>query len=783
MFGKIINFKKKQQDIDIEFEHGLGTISIINDFIVHVFSEFQDIGSEAGVKEKSVAKDNSHPIKSKSIEHFITSDTEYKAAMESGGLVIKTEKVIVKVFDNFLVDFYKIDGTVLCKDYRGERKPRMVLSEELMELMAKEGHQLKNGVNNHKIQVIKELEGNEYFYGLGDKTGFLNKKGYDYEMWNTDDPTPQVDSFKTLYKTIPFLITLKSNCVYGIFFDNTYRSFWDMGKESNDYYYFAADHGNLDYYLFAGECIQDIVKGYTLLTGTVNRPQLWSLGYHQSRWGYETESDIRQLAKDLRTNGIPCDTIHLDIDYMDNYKVFTWNKTTYNDPKKMIRDLGKNGFKIVTIIDPGVKVEDGYKVYEEGVAKDYFVKTPEGEIYVNQVWPGDSVYPDFGNQKVRDWWADNQKFLLEHGVRGVWNDMNEPASFKGEIPDDIVFSDEERAATHGEIHNVYGHLMSKATYEGLKKHDKRRPFVITRACYAGSQKYTTAWTGDNHSIWAHLQMAIPQLCNLGLSGMSYVGTDVGGFGSDTTPELLTRWVQVGCFSPLFRNHSNKGSQYQEPWQYGEKTMDIYRKYVELRYSLLPYFYDLFVSGEQTGLPILRPLVLHYEADERVRELNDEFLVGKNILVAPVVIQGAKNRMVYLPEGTWVDYHSGEVLDGNRYFIAHAPLDICPMYVKSGSIIPNYPAQNYVGEKNITSLILQIYKGEGTYTHYQDDGESFDYEEGIYNEYKFSVTKDGYFTAELVHGGYEKFYSSFLIQYEGKEMEVPFDGKKVQIYLQ
>lgn len=764
MLGKINNYKVNQQDIIITFEQGMGTISVINEQLIHVLSKNEDNG------------------KSKAIEHLEYFNTEFSVAMENDNLIIRTDKIIVRIYEDFYVDFYKIDGTVLCKDYRDKRKPRLILSEELIALMAKEGHQIKNEVRNHKVQVVKELEGDEYFYGLGDRTGFLNKKGYDYEMWNTDEPAPQVDSFKILYKTIPFLITLKSSCVYGIFFDNTNRSYWDMGKESKEYFYFAADAGNIDYYFIAGEHISHIVNEYTWLTGTVKRPQLWSLGYHQSRWGYETESDIRKLANDLRTNKIPCDTIHLDIDYMDKYKVFTWNKAAYDNPKKLISDLDKKGFKIVTIIDPGVKVEEGYKIYDEGARKNYFVTSPKGDIYVNQVWPGDSVYPDFGRRKVRQWWSDNQKFLLDYGVRGVWNDMNEPASFRGEIPEDIVFYDEDRAATHGEMHNVYGHLMSRATYEGLKKYDKRRPFVITRACYAGSQKYSTGWTGDNHSIWAHLQMAIPQLCNLGLSGMSYVGTDIGGFGSDTTPELLTRWVQLGCFSPLFRNHSNKGSIYQEPWQFGQETMDIYRKYVELRYRLLPYFYDLFVAGEQTGLPVMRPLILHYQSDVRVREINDEFLVGENILVAPVVMQGARNRMVYLPEGMWTNYHTKELVEGGNYVITDAPLEICPIYIKEGAIIPNYPIQQYVGEKEITSLILDVYQGEGEYIHYQDDGESFDYENGIFNEYKFTITKDHVFSAELVHEGYERVYDSFVIIYKEKEINVPFH-EKVRISLQ
>jgi alpha-glucosidase len=766
MFGKIVNFEIKDNNINIVFENNYGTISIINDAIINVFSKLDDV------------KPNS-----KAIENPVKSQTEVTAVLDGDCIVISTAELIVKVYDEFLVDFYQKDGLLLCKDYRGERTINRLLSQKDMELMALEGHQLIKDMQNHKIQVMKVLEGDECFYGLGDRTGFLNKRNYAYELWNTDEPAPQVDSFKILYKAIPFIISLKSNCTYGIFFDNTYRSYWDLGKESADYYFFGADNGNLNYYFIAGDKVSDIVAGYTSLTGTVPRPQLWTLGYQQSRWGYETEEYVRELAAKMREHRIPCDVIHLDIDYMDNYKVFTWNKESYDNPKRMIQDLSQDGFKFVTIIDPGVKAQKGYDVYDEGIKNDYFAKTEDNQVYINQVWPGDSVYPDFGKKRVRDWWSDKQKYLVDMGVRGVWNDMNEPASFKGEIPDDVIFSDEERKATHGEMHNVYGHLMSKAAYKGWKKHDNRRPFVITRACYAGSQKYTTAWTGDNHSIWAHLQMAIPQLCNLGLSGMSFVGTDVGGFGSDTTPELLARWVQVGCFSPLFRNHSNKGTVKQEPWQFDKKTLDIYRKYVELRYQLLPYFYDLFVSQEETGLPILRPLVLHYEKDEKVHELNDEFLVGENILVAPVVMQGALNRLVYLPEGLWIDYWTKEQQVGPVYLIKEAVLDVCPMYVKAGTILPKYPVQDYVGEKEITELILDSYPGNGEYIHVQDDGETFAYEDGVYNQYKFSIDENRVFRVELLHKGYEKVYESFYILCGEKTVQIPFQGEEIETKLE
>lgn len=764
MFGKIISFTQKDEYVEILFENRSAKIEIVTESIINVFS----------------ALETSHRH-SQAVENLKKQSVYYEVKRTKDAIEIATNKVIVKVYDEFKVDFFSKDGKSVCRDYRGNRKLESQISEELLKLMEKEGHQVSSGKHNYTVQVIKEIEGDETFYGLGDKTGGVNKRNYEYEMWNTDNPAPHVDSFTTLYKTIPFFITLKKESVYGIFFDNTYHSYFDMGKEGEDYYYFGADNGNLDYYYIAGESIQEIVSGYTYLTGTVQVPQLWTLGYHQSRWGYESEKEIRDLAERFREYHIPCDTIHLDIDYMDQFKVFTWNKEHYDNHKKMIKDLSEDGFKLVTIIDPGVKVEEGYHIYDEGVKENYFAKTPEGEIYVNAVWPGDSVYPDFGKVEVQKWWADNQKFLIDLGIRGVWNDMNEPASFNGELPEDIVFHDEERKTNHAEMHNVYGHLMSKATYEGLRKHDKRRPFVITRACYSGSQKYTTGWTGDNHSIWAHLQMAIPQLCNLGLSGMSYVGTDIGGFGSDTTAELLTRWVQVGCFSPLFRNHCAKAFRHQEPWQFGKQTLDIYRKYVQLRYRLLPYFYDLFFSGESTGLPVMRPLVFHYEKDENVKNLNDEFLIGEQVLVSPVVNQGDTKKLVYLPEGVWVDYWTKEKAIGSGYLIKDAPIDVCPVYIKAGSIVPKFPDQEFVGEKKIEELILDIYEGNGCYRHYQDNGENFDYKEGIYNEYQFTINEQGLFKAKLLHQKYNKIYKSFRVYYKDSEVIIPFNGEEIEYY--
>ncbi len=762
MFGNLLSYQQDGSVVTLQFEHGKGRVEVITDRIIRIFS-------------------GDGSLHSKAIEGCKMRQTPCTVTFTENKVILSTDTLTVHIGADFLVDFYDRNNHALCRDYRGKRTPKSVISGEEQEFMAQEGHIVSNASSAHKIEVVKAMDGDECFYGLGDKTGFLNKRYYEYEMWNTDNPNPQVDSFKALYKSIPFFITLKKDTVYGLFFDNTYKSYYNMGKESEDYFYFAADNGNLDYYFIGGDSMTDVVSGYTYLTGCTPLPQEWTLGYHQSRWSYKSEQEVRDLAKKLRSEKIPCDSIHLDIDYMDHFKVFTWNRERFDDPKKMTDDLSKDGFKIVTIIDPGVKQEKGYPIYDEGIQKKYFAKTPDGKTYVNAVWPGDAVYPDFGNPEVRSWWGNQQKFLTDLGVRGVWNDMNEPASFRGELPQDVVFTDEDQVTDHARMHNVYGQLMSKATYEGLKKQDALRPFVITRACYAGAQKYTTAWTGDNQSIWAHLQMAIPQLCNLSLSGMSFVGTDIGGFGSDTTPELLTRWLQVGCFSPLFRNHSTLDCIRQEPWCFGQTVLDIYRKYVQLRYRFIPYYYDLFFSGEKSGLPVLRPLVLHYQHDENVKNLNDEFLVGDSLLVSPVTEQGAVRKLVYLPEGTWFDYWTHEAIEGGSAFIREAPLDTCPLYVKAGSILPVWPVQDHVGQMEIDTLELNVYPGSGVYHHYQDDGESFAYRDGAYNEYLCTL-KDDLLTVECIHSGYERPYKFLCVHSLNGTQKVPFHGEKIQLKL-
>lgn len=766
MFGKIKSFDKEDNKIKIHFQYNTLTVEIINSGIVNFFVPLFRV-------ERA----------SKAVESFIIQECDFQVIQEDEGIVITTEKLKVKIFEDFKVDIYDNLGNVLCEDYREDRCS-FIRRYGNLDVLALEGHKVVKD-SKYKVMVLKKMEGNTFFYGLGEQTGHLNKKGYHYKMWNTDDPSPHVECDESLYKTIPFFIALKNKQAFGIFFDNTFETHFDMGKENADYFSFSAVDGNLDYYFIYGPSVKQVVGGYTKLTGTTPLPQMWTLGYQQSRFSYTPESRLLEIADNFRKRDIPCDVLHLDIDYMDGYRVFTWDNNKFPDPQETLDGLEKIGFKVVAIIDPAVKKDKGYKIYDEGIKNNYFAIDKDGIPHVNKVWPGDSLYPDFGNEKVRKWWGENQKDIIDTGVAGIWNDMNEPASFNGPLPDDIYFYNDGIISDHREFHNVYGHYMAKATYDGIKEYTKKRPFVITRACYAGTQKYSTVWTGDNQSLWEHLRMSLPMLMNLGLSGMSFCGADVGGFSFDCTSELLSRWVQVGAFTPLFRNHSRDYTRDQEPWAFDQLTEDINRKYIKLRYRLIPYLYDLMWEGESTGLAVIRPLLLSYQQDENTYEINDQFLCGDDILVAPIVEQGRNVRMVYLPQGdSWIDYWTNETFEGGQYIIKKAPLDICPIYIKSGSIIPNYPSQNYVGEKEIKELTLNIYPSssnkESSYMHYQDDGESFEYRTGKYNLYRFRMQNENDVVSLKIHYeyGYVKTYESFRIRINKvKVLEVMVDDKK------
>jgi alpha-glucosidase len=532
--------------------------------------------------------------------------------------------------------------------------------------------------SGHAVRVWKRLRDDEQIYGFGEKTGQLNKRGrqlggYSYTMWNSDTFAYE-NGTDPIYVSVPFYLVLRGGRAHGVFLDNTFRSNFDVGHTSQGLLSFGADGGKLDYYVIYGPELKRVVQRYTDMTGRMPLPPRWSLGYHQCRYSYYPESRVRFIARNFRERRIPADVIWLDIHYLNGYNPFTWDPERFPDPAKMIADLRADGFRMVSIIDPHPKKQVGFAPYDSGLAGDQFVKNPDGTVFVAPVWPSQaerdpapSVFPDFSKPAARDWWGGLFKPLLEIGMAGIWNDMNEPAVFEtvtGTMPLTVRHDNEGQPTDHREIHNVYGLLMSRATYEGLRRlRPDERPFVLTRASFAGGQRYAAMWPGDNISSWEHLRATIPLLTGMGLSGLAFVGSDIGGFAGAPSAELYTRWLQTGVFYPFMRTHTALGTPDQEPWSYGTLHEAINRAAIEMRYKLLPHIYNVMYEASTSGIPAMRPLVLEFPDDPRTWGLDDEFMFGSDLLIAPVLHESERQRELYLPKGDWYDFSSGRRYEG------------------------------------------------------------------------------------------------------------------------
>jgi alpha-glucosidase len=587
-----------------------------------------------------------------------------------------------------------------------------------------------------RVHVWKKMPADENYYGLGDKTGPMNRRNRAFTMWNTDQ-FGWNESTDPLYKAITFFMGLHKGVAWGVFFDNTYRSSFDFGKESPDYFSFGAEGGELNYYFFVGPEPKNVVQQYTALVGRSPLPPLWSLGYQQSRYSYYPEARVREIASTLRAKRIPSDVIYLDIDYQQGNAPFTINREYFPHFEQMVADLRSQGFRLITITDLHIKKDPGhdYAPYDSGAKNDVFVKNPDGSTFVGVVWPGQSVFPDFTLTRVRDWWGTLYKDFVGMGISGFWNDMNEPSLFERAdktMPLDIRHRlDDGTTLDHRAIHNVYGMENVRGTYDGLRKlQPDERPFVLTRAAYSGAQRYAATWTGDNTSTWNHLNMSTPMLLSLGLCGYTMSGDDIGGFAGSPPADLLTRWFEVGVLNPIYRDHTGKGTLDQEPWVHGPQHEAIRRRYVELRYQLLPYIYTAIEETSRTGLPAMRPIFLDYPQAEDFYGNNRDFLFGSDLFVAPVTTEMVDAEEVQLPPGDWYDYWTSQKFSSKNKITLHPALDEMPLYVRAGAIIPTQPIVQHTGEKPKGPLALRVYPGEDCRgSLYQDDGHSFAYQRG------------------------------------------------------
>jgi alpha-glucosidase len=654
-----------------------------------------------------------------------------------------------------------------------------------------------------RFRISKEKTADDHFFGLGDKPGPLDRAGEVFTMWNTDSFGWQ-ESTDPIYKSVPFFIEMHAGRALGVLVDNTFRSTFDFGKESPDRYSFTAPDGPIDYYLLYGPAPKQVVEDYAWLTGPTPLPPLWSLGFQQSRYTYEPESRLMEVAKRLRDDHIPADAVWLDIDFQEKNRPFTVDEIKFPRFPEMVQTLAKEHFHLVVITDLHIaKVPNaGYAPYDSGTAGDHFVKNPDGSTYVGPVWPGPAVFPDFTRQQTRAWWGTLYKQFTADGVAGFWNDMNEPAVFvypTKTMPDNVQHRIDEpgfkpRTAAHLEIHNIFGMENSRATYDGvLQLRPNVRPFVLTRASYAGGQRYAATWTGDNSSTWNHLRQTIPQLLNLGLSGFAMSGADVGGFAGSPPADLLTKWLEIAAFQPIDRDHAAKGTRDHEPWVDGPEQEAIRRRYIEERYRLMPYLYTTAEEMSRTGLPIMRPLFLEFPnaADGYFidPENGGEFFFGPDLLIAsnpsPEEIAPYEVR---LPPGIWYDYWTGEKLDrraraGARdleirdNLTAAKPLMITPrladlpIYVREGSIIPIAPLTQSTEEKPNGPLTLRVYAGKNCHGDlYQDDGTSFDFRRGSYFRRHFSCEEqsDGSLTVSLAapEGSFKPWWSEVRFEVIG-----------------
>jgi len=598
--------------------------------------------------------------------------------------------------------------------------------------------------NGGRVRTWKTLQADENYYGLGDKTGPISRRNRSFINWNTDE-FGFGESSDPIYKTLPFFIGLRRGTAYGVFFDNTWRSSFDFGKESPDYFSFGAEGGELNYYFLAGPDPKRVVQAYTSLTGRAPLPPLWTLGYQQCRFTYYPEARVREIAHLLREKKIPADVIYLDIDYQQGYAPFTVNREYFPHFEQMIADLRGQGIRIIAITDLHIKKDPnhGYAPYDSGMKEDVFVKNPEGSVFVGPVWPGDSVFPDFTLTRVREWWGKLYKDFVAMGISGFWNDMNEPSVFQRAdktMPLDTRHRlDDGSTLEHRAVHNMFGMQNARATYEGLRKlQGDERPFVLTRAAYAGTERYAATWTGDNSATWNHLWMSTPMLLNLGLSGYPLSGDDIGGFAGTPPADLLTRWYEVGAFNPIYRDHANKGTGDHEPWANGPEHEAIRRRYIELRYKLLPYVYTGIEETTRTGLPFMHPLFLDYPQVEGFYRDDRDFLFGHDILVAPVLTERIDPMEVTLPPGDWYDFWTAQKHASSEKIVLRPAIGEMPLYVRAGAIIPMQPLVQSTGEKPNGPLQLQVYPGEDCRgSLYQDDGHTFAYQRGEFLRISYS----------------------------------------------
>lgn len=613
-----------------------------------------------------------------------------------------------------------------------------------------------------------KLTKSDRIYGLGENVRGINKRGWIYESNCSDQPN-HTEGQHSLYGAHNFFV-VDGKEQFGVFLDYPGKLILDMAYTKIDEIRITPEDWNMDVYIIEGKDILTIIKEFRTLIGRSYIPPKWAFGYGQSRWGYQSADDIRKVVKGYRDNGIPLDSVYMDIDYMERFKDFTINEETFPDFPEFVKEMEKEHIHLVPIIDAGVKIEEGYETYEEGVEKGYFCKEEDGSDFVGAVWPGRVHFPDFLNKDARKWFGKQYKILLDQGIEGFWNDMNEPAIFYSEKNLEAVmkkiqkmdnrdmdmwevfgFRDlvnglannaddyksfyhnmDGKKVRHDKVHNLYGYNMTRAAGEAFEELcPEKRILIYSRASYIGMHRYGGTWMGDNQSWWSHLLMNLQMLPSMNMCGFLYTGADLGGFGCDTTEDLVLRWLELGIFTPLMRNHSALGTREQEAYQFTNK--EAFKNIIGIRYGLMPYIYSEYMKAALRNEMLFTPLAFAYPEDEYAKQTEDQLLMGESIMIAPVYTQNATGRYVYLPEKMKLVRMKSmndiktEVLEKGHYYVDVA-LDEVVFFIRPEKIVPYTMGGQFLEEAEKQELkTLHFVTGKAEYELYEDDGYEKDYE--------------------------------------------------------
>lgn len=679
----------------------------------------------------------------------------------SDGWTIATDRMSVRVTSAGDLAIYDADGQIL----RSERPPQ------------RQGDQWT---------AIAPLRAEERVYGLGERATTLNlRQATDsarwprtYQMWNYDPAGQYGEGQDPLYMCIPVYIALHELGSYLVFYENTFLAKFSFGDEAIAHF----EGGALRYYVSVGDPAH-LLQRYTELTGRSPLPPKWALGYHQSRWGYQREKNVRREARLFKEHNLPLSAIHLDIDCQVSNRAFTIDPQGFPKLREFTRELAELGVRFITINNPGISLSRKNNLFLEGQILDAFCTYPNGELVVAPVWPGWTVFPDFTHPQVRAWWSRQYAYLLDVGVAGFWHDMNEPAVFatKGDhsLPKIARHHMEGRGGDHREAHNVYGLLEAEAAFCSLREYrPEQRPFIVSRSGWAGLQRYAWTWTGDTMCTWAVLRQTISTVVGLGLSGVPCSGPDIGGFQGNPSAELYLRWFQMATFMVFYRTHSSNSVEPRAPWTFGEPYLSIIRQFLELRYRLMPYIYTLLWETNQTGCPPVRPVFWADPGDRSLWEIEDAFLFGDALLVCPIVQEKQQRRSVTLPQGDWYDFWTDEAIAGHQTIEMTSSLEHIPLLVKAGTVLP----MEQEGQ-----LVLHLYppcEGEAHSTLYSDAGDG--YGDGRLDRFRLERLPDGFVLTHTDEGHYPA-YATMRICLHGFELEqvwvddqqVSHDGSTLQ----